>query len=182
MLKSIGLVELNSIAKGIQVADIMLKTAEVDLLISTPVCPGKYIVLIHGDVAEVESSVKAGINIARENIVDDLILPRVHPQVFPAITSTNPLVDLKALGILESFSIAAMIVAADTALKTACVDAIELRLGTGIGGKSYFTMTGDVAAVEAAIEAGAKGIIEKGLLVQKVLIPAPSPKLLKFII
>lgn len=182
MLESIGMVELNSIAKGIEAADIMLKTAEVDLLTSSPVCPGKYFILVHGDVAAVESSVNAGIKIAREYLVDDFILANVHPAVYPAITSTTSVTQLQALGILESFSIASMVVAADSALKAAAVEAIELRLGTGIGGKSYFTMTGDVASVEAAVDAGSKKAIEKGLLVEKVVIPSPSEKLFKSVL
>jgi microcompartment protein CcmL/EutN len=182
MLRAIGLVELTSIAKGIQVADVMVKTADVDILTTTPVCPGKYYVLVHGDVAAVESALKAGVRIGGQSIVDEFILPNVHPSVYPAITSTIEVTELHALGIMESFSIASMIVAADSALKAANVEAIELRLGTGIGGKSFFTMTGDVAAVNAAVDAGSQKVIEKGLLVEKVVIPSPSKKLMKHIL
>ena len=179
MLSSIGLVEFISIAKGIEAADAMLKAADVEILIATPVCPGKYFVLVHGDVSAVESSIKAGIRVGANYVVDDFILPNVHPAVFPAITSTSITADIQALGVLESFSIASMIVCADTALKAADVEAIELRLGTGIGGKSFFTLTGDVAAVNAAVEAGAQNAIQKGFLVEKVVIPSPSKKLLQ---
>lgn len=179
MLRAIGLVEFTSIAKGIEAADAMVKTADVEILVSTPVCPGKYFVLVHGDVAAVESSIHAGVRIGKEYVVDEFILPNVHPSVYPAITSTVEVTELHALGIIEAFSIASMIIAADSALKAADVEAIELRLGTGIGGKSFFTMTGDVAAVNAAVEAGAQNVIEKGLLVEKVVIPAPSKKLMK---
>jgi microcompartment protein CcmL/EutN len=179
MLRAIGLVELTSIAKGIQVADVMVKTADVDILVATPVCPGKYFVLVHGDVAAVESAVAAGVRIGREYVVDEFILANVHPSVYPAITSTVEITEIHALGVLEGFSIASMIVAADSALKAADVEAIELRLGTGIGGKSFFTMTGDVASVNAAVESGAQKAIEKGFLVEKVVIPSPSKKLMK---
>jgi microcompartment protein CcmL/EutN len=179
VLRAIGLVELTSIAKGIQVADTMLKTADVEILVATPVCPGKYFVIVHGDVAAVESSVVAGVRIGKEYVVDEFILPNVHPSVYPAITATVEVTEIHALGILEGFSIASMIVSADSALKAADVEAIELRLGTGIGGKSFFTMTGDVAAVNAAVESGARKAIEKGFLVEKVVIPSPSKKLLK---
>lgn len=179
MLRAIGLVEFTSIAKGIEAADAMVKTADVEILVSTPVCPGKYFVLVHGDVAAVESSINAGVRIGKEYVIDEFILPNVHPSVYPAITSTVEITELQALGVLEAFSIASMIVAADSALKAADVEAIELRLGTGIGGKSFFTMTGDVAAVNAAVEAGAQKAIDKGLLVEKVVIPAPSKKLMK---
>jgi microcompartment protein CcmL/EutN len=181
MLIAIGMVEITSIAKGFEVADEMLKAADVTLLSATAVCPGKYIVIIHGNVAAVESAVQAGKRMAGEYLVDDFILANVHPAVFPAITATTPLAEIRALGILESFSIATMIVAADAALKAANVDAIELRLGSGLGGKSYFTMTGDVSAVNAAVAAGAAGAIEKGLLVEKVVIPSPSKELISAI-
>ena len=179
MIKAIGLIEFTSIAKGIEAADAMVKAADVEILVSTPVCPGKYFILVHGDVSAVQSSVEAGIKVGASYVVDDFILPNVHPSVYPAITSTCTTSDIQALGVLESFSIASMIVCADTALKAAEVDAIELRLGTGIGGKSFFTLTGDVAAVNAAVEAGAKNVIDKGLLVEKVVIPFPSKKLLQ---
>lgn len=181
MIYSIGLVELNSIAKGYEAADIMVKTAEVEIITATTVCPGKYYVLVSGEVAAVENSVQAGIRIGKQYVIDDFILANVHQDIFPAITGTTSIENLGALGILESFTISSMIIAADAALKAANVEAIELRLGYGIGGKSYFTMTGDVAAVEAAVEAGAKKAIEKGFLVEKVVIPSPSTKLKKFI-
>lgn len=177
MFRAIGLVEFTSIAKGIEAADIMVKTADVDIVTATPVCPGKYYVLVHGDVAAVESSVRAGVRIAGEYVIDQFIIPNIHPSVYPAITSTIEITEIQSLGILESFSIASMIVCADSALKAADVEAIELRLGTGIGGKSFFTMTGDVAAVNAAVEAGAQSAIDKGLLLEKVVIPSPSKKL-----
>lgn len=182
MFRAIGLIELTSIAKGIEAADAMVKTADVEILTSTPVCPGKYFVLVHGDVAAVESSVNAGRRIGSTYVVDEFILPNVHPAVYPAITSTSNITEIQALGIMESFSIASMIVCADAALKAADVDALELRLGTGIGGKSFFTMTGDVAAVRAAVDAGAKHAIDKGFLVEKVIIPSPSKKLTKSLI
>ena len=179
MIKAIGLIEFTSIAKGIEAADAMVKAADVEILVSTPVCPGKYFILVHGDVSAVQSSVEAGIRVGNTYVVDDFILPNVHPSVYPAITSTSTTSEIQALGVLESFSIASMIVCADTALKAAEVVAIEIRLGTGIGGKSFFTLTGDVAAVNAAVEAGAKNVIDKGLLVEKVVIPFPSKKLLQ---
>jgi len=178
MLRAIGMVEMTSIAKGFEAADAMLKTASVEMLAATAVCPGKYFVIVHGDVSAVESAVKAGKKIAGEYLVDEFVLANVHPMVFPAITATTPMAQLQSLGILESFSIATMIVAADAALKAADVEALELRLGSGLGGKSYFTLTGDVAAVKAAVDVGAAMAAERGLLVEKVVIPSPAKELL----
>lgn len=177
-MHAIGLVEFNSIARGIEAADAMVKTAMVDLVIANPVCPGKYIVLVSGDVAAVQSAVKAGVNTAGQSVVDEFMLPNVHPSVFPAITATSEVAEVQALGVIEAFTVASLIVAADTCAKAAEVELIEIRLGSGIGGKSFVTLTGDVAAVKAAIEAGSEKVAESGLLVEKVVIASPS-KLLK---
>jgi len=55
---------------------------------------------------------------------------------------------------------------------------IEIRLAMALGGKAFATLTGDVAAVKAAVDAGAAIVAEKGLLVNKVVIPSPRKELL----
>ena len=86
---------------------------------------------------------------------------------------------MEAVGIVESFSLATMIIAADEIIKAAEVDAIELRLGNGIGGKAYFTFTGEVGAVKTAADAGIEIAKEKGLLVNVEVIPSPSDRLIE---
>ncbi|MBI5731162.1 MAG: BMC domain-containing protein, partial [Ignavibacteriales bacterium] len=61
-MNSIGLIEMTSIAAGMQAADIMLKTSQVELILSRTICSGKYIVLIGGEVAAVQSAVDAAAN------------------------------------------------------------------------------------------------------------------------
>src|SRR3989337_2137483 len=95
---SIGLIELGSIAAGFEVADSMLKTADVELLLSRSICSGKYMVMVR---------------------------------------------------------------ASDAAVKAANVRLIELRLAMALGGKAFVTLTGSVAAVGSAIEAGARTIAQK---------------------
>ncbi|MDZ7413149.1 MAG: BMC domain-containing protein [candidate division KSB1 bacterium] len=173
----IGLVEFNSIAVGIEAADAMLKVSEVELLVAKTVCPGKYICLVRGDVAAVQSSVRAGVDRGAETVVDEMVLPRVHPGVFPAINATSAVDEVEALGIIETFSVASSIQAADAAAKAAKVVLIEVRLAVGLGGKSFVTLTGEVAAARAAVQAGAAVVQPKGLLMRTVVIPAPKPEL-----
>ncbi|WP_130805650.1 BMC domain-containing protein [Senegalia massiliensis] len=173
MIRTIGLIELNSIAKGIETADAMLKAAEVNLILSNSICPGKYIVLISGDVGSVKSAVEVGKNIGREYIVDELILPSVHPQLINAINGATEIGDLNAIGAMEFFSIATSIVAADAAAKAASINLIEIRLGFAIGGKSFVTLSGDISAVNEAVEAGSSIGKENGMLINKVVIPSP---------
>ena len=46
MSKAIGLIEFNTTPKGMEAADAMLKASEVQLVFSSPICPGKYMIEI----------------------------------------------------------------------------------------------------------------------------------------
>ncbi len=175
---AIGMVEFTSISRGIYVADQMLKIADVEIVTASSVCPGKYIVIVQGDVSSVQDSVSIGEKLAEEFLIDSIVIPNVSPAVFPAITGTTMPDEIQALGIMESFSLATMVIAADAILKAADLEPIELRLGNGIGGKSFFTFTGDVGAVETGIETGKNIAKEKGLLVNAEIIASPSDRLL----
>ncbi len=162
-----------SIARGIEACDGMLKMAEVDLVEAHPICAGKYLVLITGDVDAVRSSVSRGVEIASATLVDQLLIPNVHSQVIQALSSSVPVGVLDALGVLETFTAASSILAADAAVKAARVDLLEIRLARGMGGKSFVTMTGEVGAVEAAVRSGTEAIRDDGALVHSVVIPRP---------
>lgn len=168
---AIGFLETNSIAKGIEASDGMCKMAGIELVDAYPICPGKYIILITGLLASVQSSMNRGIEIAGDTVVDKIIIPNVHPQVIPAILGTNKIELFEAVGIIETFTIASCILAADAAVKAAKVSLIELRLGKGIGGKSFVTMCGEVGAVRSAVNGGCEVIKDLGVLVQRVVIP-----------
>lgn len=175
---SLGLIELGSIASGMQSADIMLKTSDVELILSRTICSGKYMTLIGGDVAAVSSAVLHAVDTIGFGVIDYFIIPNVHPSIFPAISGQNNVQMLESLGIVESYSVASLIEAADAAVKSANVTLIEVRLAMAIGGKAFFTVTGEVAAVTSAVETGAAIVSQKGLLVNKVVIANPRPELL----
>jgi len=144
---ALGMVEFNSIAVGIEAADAMLKVSQVELVIAKTICSGKYIAIVRGDTAAVRASVEEGTRVGDTAYIADFVIPNVHPQVFPAFVAGTPQYDVNALGVLETFSVASCVLAADRAAKTAKVSLMEIRMGIGIGGKAFFTMTGDVAAV-----------------------------------
>ena len=175
---SIGMIELGSIAAGFFVADAMLKAADVELILCRTICSGKYMILIRGDVGSVEASVKAGSAAGSFSLIDTFLIPNVHPDIFPAISGITKVEHLEALGIIESFSVSSLIEGADAMAKSAKVKLIEVRLAMALGGKAFASVTGSVAAVTAAVEAGAQAIARKGLLVNKVVIPQPRPELL----
>ncbi|KLV07110.1 propanediol utilization protein [Photobacterium aquae] len=179
MLNAIGCIELNSIARGFQVADAMLKAAHVEIVFNRTICPGKFMVMVAGDVAAVEASVHAGLAIGKGDVVDELVIANVHPDVFPAIAGTRVVERPAALGIVETFSVAAIVEAADAAVKAANVELLEVHMAMAIGGKGFVTMTGDVAAVQAAVDAAVNRIGHRGVLVDKVVIAQPRKEILE---
>ncbi|KPJ59937.1 MAG: propanediol utilization protein [Latescibacteria bacterium DG_63] len=175
--EALGLVELNTVAIGIQVADEMLKVAPVTLVEAAPVCAGKYVVIVRGDVASVDASVSRGAASGEECVVDTLFLANPHVDIFPAMTGTSNVEKVDALGVIETFSVASTVVAADAAAKTAKIRLIEIRLAKGLGGRAFVTLTGDVSEVQAAVDAGSAPARKKGVLVRSIVIPRPDEKL-----
>jgi microcompartment protein CcmL/EutN len=182
MKTSFGLIELTSIAAGFEVTDAMLKASGVSLVISRSICSGKYMVLVQGDVADVQASVEAGKSVGNFSLIDSFVIPNVHEAIAPAIAGHNKVEALGALGIIESFSVASLIEAADAAVKSANVTLVEIRLAMALGGKAFCTLTGNVASVRSAVEAGAAVVASRGLLTNKVVIANPRPELLNELI
>jgi len=173
-LKAIAMIELNSIAKGVEAGDEMLKSANVELVFAQPICAGKYMVMVSGDVDSVERAADVGRGVAAEFLVDDFVIPNVHTSIFAAITATTVIKSVDSLGIIETFSVASSILAADAGVKAADVDIIEIRCATGLGGKSFFYLTGDVDSVRAAVDAGIDVLEGTGLVLSHVVIPSPT--------
>ncbi len=177
MQHAIGLIELNSIAKGFEVTDILLKTASSQLVEAHSVCPGKFIVLITGTTADIESSMKSGIELAAESLVDKVVINNIDPQLVPAIRGASDVERLDALGIIETFSAASSIIAADAAVKAADVKLIDVRLANALGGKAYLTLTGQIGAVRSSVAAGCNALKGEGILIRRVVIPQPHKDL-----
>jgi microcompartment protein CcmL/EutN len=171
---AIGLLELESIARGIVCADAVVKKAEVRLHVSEPVSPGKYLLLFSGGVAEVEEAFAAGVACAAERLVDRLLLPQAPAELAAGVAGRIVAPRLDALGIVETATVASSLLAADAACKAAAVRLASMRLAKGIGGKGYFTLTGLLADVEAALDA-AGAAAGAPLLVSAELVPRPHP-------
>ena len=175
-MNCIGFLEFSSIAKGIEAADAVCKAAEVELIFARASCPGKYFVLFCGEVAAVRASLDAGIALAEGHVVDHCHIPRLHPQVIAAINAVAEPHNCGALGVMEFYCVTAAIFAADAAVKAADVVLVELRLATGIGGKSFAVLTGEVAAVNEAIACGIATQEAQGMTLAHVVIANPRPE------
>lgn len=177
MSKAIGMAEYQTVSTGIEAADLMIKTADVDVIEAQTVCPGKYIIIITGELSAVKASVDATRARFGEKLIDSFVLGNPDESIFPAIYATNEIKNKSALGVLETFSAATMIVAGDVAAKTAEVELIEMRLARGMCGKSYMLITGSVAAVTAAIEKAKVAAGDKGMFLDSSIIANPDDKL-----
>lgn len=167
---SLGLLEFASIALGIRAADAMVKKAPVRALVAGSVHPGKYLVLVDGDVASVEESLQAGVEAGAPALIDRLFLPNVHPAVGNAIAGRRATGPIDCLGVIETRTTVSAVRAADAGMKGARVQLVELRLANGLGGKAFLLFAGEQSDVEAAVEIGS-AVVEPGNLVHRVVIP-----------
>lgn len=176
MKKALGMIEFKTVASGITATDVMLKTAEVEVVTAGPVCPGKYIATIAGEISAVKAAIDAAERYNSAMLIDKFLLGAPHETVQPAICGALEVKNKGAVGIIETYTAASAVVAADTAAKTALIELIEVRLAKGMCGKSYVILTGSVSAVTAAIEK-AKAGVEDGLLLDTSVIAGPDERL-----
>jgi microcompartment protein CcmL/EutN len=171
--------ELSSVAVGYAVQDAMLKAGAIRLLLARSICSGKYLIVVTGDVTSVQAATEAGQAVAGPSLIERRTIARVHPSVLQAMANTVEIdpAQLKAIGVVETFSAASIIEVADAAIKAANVSLLRMHLAMALGGKGFVLMTGDVASVQAAVAAGARVAGEDGMLVGKAVIPAPSEEL-----
>lgn len=172
------MIELRSIAVGIKAVDEMLKAADVELVMSTPLCPGKYVILVAGNVGSVKNSVQAGQIISKDYLIDSLVINNIHEKVIPALYGKIDAKDVKALGIIETKSVASSIKAADIALKSSNVELLQIRIARQIGGKGFMAFSGEYTSVKSAIKSCSDELAPKEIL-SSSLIPTPHRDLIK---
>jgi microcompartment protein CcmL/EutN len=177
MEPALALIEFNSIAIGIQAGDAMVKKAPIASIKAGTVQPGKYLVLITGQVAEVDESLQTGVEWGGASVIDTVFLPQVHPAVVQAISGDRVEGVGPSLGVVETSDVAATIQAADAGVKGAQVSLREIRLADGLGGKAFCLFQGEVQDVEAAVEIGVGSLPDPAVLVSQVVIPQLHPEM-----
>jgi microcompartment protein CcmL/EutN len=181
---AIGLIELSCIHKGFEVLDRVLKAAFVDNLLARTICSGKYLILVRGELADVEAAIAAAKETADYGLVNALTISNVDERIFPAISAAAPFSGAipDAILIIETFSVAACIKAADFALKEATVDLIRLNVAMALGGKGFMVFGGNVDALRSALGPALDFLKEEGSLVGYSLITGPQEAVLRELI
>lgn len=170
---ALGMIEYNSVARGIRSVDAIVKKAPVSIFRSHTISPGKYVTLFAGEVANVDESLNAGIEVAKDCVVNHIFIPYLHRDLVPVLQGKIDRPPLDAIAIFESLSVCSCVEAADKALKTAPVKLVEFQLGQGLGGKGYFILTGALSDLEASSEVVQSYMAEDGMLAGVEIVPAP---------
>lgn len=178
-MDTLGIVESRSIAAGVELADGMVKAADVELVRASTICSGRYMIHVAGDREAVETSVR----LARESgraLAGSFVLSNISPQVVAVLRKSFTADVGGALAVIECRMASVGIVAADCAVKRSAVTLVRLVTGQGINGKSYFVLSGDVASLEEATDAARSALGAN--LVEAVVIPRPSPSVVQALI
>ena len=181
MSTALGLIEFKTVPIGIYATDEMIKAAEIKLLFTSPCCPGKYITIISGEVADVETSVKRGAAAGGTFFIDSCVIPNIDESVIPALSGTVNVPDIEAIGVIETITAVSAVLVGDLVAKAASVRLLEIRLARGLGGKGEVFYTGELGDVESANKAALDMAGKAEGIVSSVVIARPSRALIEAI-
>ena len=142
---ALATIGLASIAKGYATLDAMVKKAIVKVEIARPVSPGRFVIAVCGEIADVEESYCAGLSMAGSGIIDHIFLPNPHEQLRTKRVGTG-----KSALIAECDTVSSTILAADAALKNCDVALGSMKLADGLGGKGFCVFYGDLCEINEA--------------------------------
>lgn len=202
---AIGLIEIGFLSITALVADEVVKAADVALLGFETTGNENLQIRIQGSVAAVTTALAAAESRASQLGAEVVTrcLPRPEPGLQPLLTfpnAQNPLYggrdqflpgdfpqptdkpmngNEQALGILETQGLTAILEATDVMLKAANITLV----GKEKIGAAYVTVMirGDVAAVQAAVDAGAAAVNGLGKLIAAHVIPRPHHDLVSLL-
>ena len=206
-MNALGLIEITGLAPALVALDVLDKAADVRLLQAELNDQLGALIKITGEPAAVRAAVQAAESAARAmrvNVVTDVInapdagawpaieakpefnaLMESHVVYIPAAQSGKKMErnvnGSFALGLIETQGLTAVLEALDTACKAAAVEVVgREKLG---GGYVTVIIKGDVAAVQAAVEAGRARVegLNLGKIIATHVIPRPSEAVLSIL-
>lgn len=166
MRDALSILEITSVPVGLRTLDGLTKNADVRVLATGTIEPGRYLVVLDGALDEVEEAYRVGRERAGDACVDHLLLSYAHPDIVPGLrgargVSASP----DCVGVVQGPTICSTVRACDKALKNAEVKLVRLRLSGGLGGDATFIVVGSQPDVEEAVDVaagvlGAQGRVE----------------------
>ncbi len=103
-VEAVGILELSSsIAKGMETGDAMRKAQTLSYWSAKRLCPGKFLLMLGGDVGAVQQAINSGASLAGEMLVDSLVLPNIPiPVSFLQSADLNHVEQHRAVGVVET--------------------------------------------------------------------------------
>ena len=146
---ALALAEFSTVPTGLVATDAATKAAEVHLVFSGSIHPGKFLLVLDGGVAETELALQAARVTGRPRLIDAVHLPFPHPQLRqPQLTEVGD-TELALLS-LETLTIPSLVAVLDTILKSTLSVLRLLQFADHLGGKSIAVLEGPLADIEAA--------------------------------
>ena len=177
MNKSIGAIEFRSISKGIELSNLMVKRAAVDVAFLRNICIGKFLVMLCGNEGEIKEAISFGLVAGDGYIIDSFIISSIHPSIVEGLKGKYLKEKVDAMGIVETINVCSGIKALDKSLKASRVSLMKLQIANTLGGKLVFIIAGTVSDVEHAINMVREEIEEKKIIETSV-IPSPDELIL----
>ncbi len=160
---------------GLFALDALVKEADVTVRFAGDVDPSRFLIVIDGDLASVESALARVVDVGADDLLETLLLPRAHAALRAAVAGTftppeGPASEEHAVGALQCHTVISTLAATDRALKSAEVALLRLRFATDLAGQGHAVVSGEQYDVEAALEAASTGA-GAGVRVETRLIP-----------
>ena len=178
--KPLAMIELNSVASGLQSLDRMVKKAPIDILEANLIEPGHYLILWSGALACVEEALQEACSELErfsQPLISKMLIPTAHDQLLLGLRGRTLTETKDALGIIETANVCDALLCCDRALKESYVELMGIRIQGGLGGKGYFVVTGLQHDVEVALEvAQAQAVLHR-----KELLARPHKELLPWL-
>lgn len=181
MKENIAVVEFKSISRGIVVTDEMLKTADINIVISGSLCPGKYLAVLEGEISALNSTLKVAERIGGRHLFSSFLISGISTKVLEAIKGKSSKKTFDAIGIVESLQMADLINSSDIAVDSADIDFVEYRLARGCGVNSFYIINGQLSAVNEAAKNAVNFLGQNGSLIAYKVIPGPDREVWKWI-
>ena len=185
MREAIYTVEYTSIPVGIDMLDRMVKSASVSVIYAKPICIGKFLIVLGGDVGDVRQAQKTVLSAGEKRLLKEHLLTNAHREILAYFkrgpSDRVPIEGKTAVGILETREIASGFLSLDAALKSGSVQLEQVWMGHFIGGKFCYLLSGSVEDVGAAVEAADRTLGEKSP-VESRIIPSPDSQTLEQLI
>jgi microcompartment protein CcmL/EutN len=176
------ILEFSSIAKGYFALDHCLKNAKVHIIEASAISPGKFLILLRGDIEAVGKALNAAMAVATDELIDSALLPNLDKGILDALYGLSKIeADKNGLVVVETSTLSGMLVGLhNITSQKKNVQFIEVRPGRGLGGKSTAFFTGAPAELKESLEIFLRATKSNGSFIEGQFISSPHPDFLSY--